>query len=156
MTVISLMARAQMAMVTRRRSGSGRRIIPNDVDNGGGGGRDNGSERGVHEGGGKAPRHRPNPGHESLARLASFAGSECRIITQNVDGLHSATSHVWNARDRLIEAHGRLGLYKCIPETDSETDSEDDDDEGWRVQLGHRRNHGAAGRVKTCDQIGAN
>jgi NAD-dependent SIR2 family protein deacetylase len=43
------------------------------------------------------------------------------------------------ASSRLIEAHGRLGLYKCLPNEDSDTDSEDDDDDERDVHLGHRR-----------------
>ena len=56
-----------------------------------------------------------------------------------MDGLHSHTRNEWDHRSKLIEAHGRLGLYKCIPENDSDTDSDSDDDEERKVQLGHRR-----------------
>ena len=66
-------------------------------------------------------------------------GVDARVITQNVDGLHSMTRHSWDWEERLIEAHGRLGLYKCIPETDSDTDSESDEEEERKVKLGSRR-----------------
>jgi NAD-dependent SIR2 family protein deacetylase len=54
----------------------------------------------------------PNLGHHALARLAA-AFSGITIITQNVDGLHQEARPEWGAADRLIEAHGRVGLYKC-------------------------------------------
>lgn len=47
--------------------------------------------------------------------------------------------------DRIVEAHGRLGLYRCLPDVDSDTESENDDNDhdngdGDRpVQLGSRR-----------------
>lgn len=55
------------------------------------------------------------------------------MITQNVDGLLPPNPL------HTIEAHGRLGLYKCIPDEDSDTDSESDDDDDRLVHLGHRR-----------------
>jgi NAD-dependent SIR2 family protein deacetylase len=58
-----------------------------------------------------------------------------KMITQNIDGLHPPG-------ERTIEAHGRLGLFKCIPEEDSDTDSDDDTDDDRLVHLGHRRKHG--------------
>ena len=39
----------------------------------------------------------------------------------------------------LIEIHGRVGLYKCLPDSDSDTDSDSDDEDDRPVQLGHRR-----------------
>eukprot|EP00538_Stauroneis_constricta_P002379 CAMPEP_0119558424 /NCGR_PEP_ID=MMETSP1352-20130426/10774_1 /TAXON_ID=265584 /ORGANISM="Stauroneis constricta, Strain CCMP1120" /LENGTH=492 /DNA_ID=CAMNT_0007605781 /DNA_START=76 /DNA_END=1554 /DNA_ORIENTATION=+ len=76
---------------------------------------------------------KPNAGHIALTTLLA-AYSNIDMITQNVDGLHPPS-------DRLIEAHGRLGLFKCIPEEDSDTDSDSDDDSDRLVHLGHRRKH---------------
>jgi len=91
----------------------------------------------------------PNSGHEALAQLASLDmgvenNNNIRIITQNVDGLHSRTSCKWDGANKLIEAHGRVGLYKCIPTEDSDTDSESDDEEDRPVKLGSRRKHRTA------------
>lgn len=51
--------------------------------------------------------YRPNRGHEFLAWLETL-GKKVSIVTQNIDGLHSAagSSHV-------IEAHGSLRHYSC-------------------------------------------
>jgi NAD-dependent deacetylase len=63
-------------------------------------------------------RREPNAGHEALAAL-SRDRPNVRIITQNVDGLHCSAhaalgnTNVQSMFDRLIEAHGRVGLYKC-------------------------------------------
>lgn len=46
-------------------------------------------------------------------------------------------------KDNVIEAHGRLGLYKCLPEEDSDTDSSSDEDDDRPVHLGHRRKYRA-------------
>eukprot|EP00339_Tiarina_fusa_P011244 CAMPEP_0117008104 /NCGR_PEP_ID=MMETSP0472-20121206/7740_1 /TAXON_ID=693140 ORGANISM="Tiarina fusus, Strain LIS" /NCGR_SAMPLE_ID=MMETSP0472 /ASSEMBLY_ACC=CAM_ASM_000603 /LENGTH=230 /DNA_ID=CAMNT_0004710051 /DNA_START=81 /DNA_END=774 /DNA_ORIENTATION=+ len=54
------------------------------------------------------------------------------MITQNVDGFNAPCG-------QMIEAHGRLGLYKCLPEEDSDTDSDSDDEDDRPVHLGHRR-----------------
>ena len=81
----------------------------------------------------------PNAGHEVISKLAALSMSDVKVITQNVDGLHSATKQDWDWSDRLIEAHGRLGLYKCIPEEDSDTDSDSDEEEDRPVKLGHRK-----------------
>lgn len=54
----------------------------------------------------------PNDGHEAIAELASVFPAVF-VITQNVDGLHSRTVAAWDHIARLIEAHGRVGLYKC-------------------------------------------
>lgn len=77
---------------------------------------------------------RPNAGHLALQQIVQEFGG-CNIITQNVDGLHRAPMA------KLIEAHGRLGLYKCLPadEDDTDTDSDTDDDDDRDVHLGHRR-----------------
>jgi NAD-dependent SIR2 family protein deacetylase len=82
---------------------------------------------------------RPNAGHEVIARLASLPFAEVRVITQNIDGLHTSTKQRWNWPELLIEAHGRLGLYRCFPEVDSDTDSDSDHDEDRPVKLGNRR-----------------
>eukprot|EP00592_Proboscia_alata_P000511 CAMPEP_0194373128 /NCGR_PEP_ID=MMETSP0174-20130528/21556_1 /TAXON_ID=216777 /ORGANISM="Proboscia alata, Strain PI-D3" /LENGTH=435 /DNA_ID=CAMNT_0039152031 /DNA_START=17 /DNA_END=1324 /DNA_ORIENTATION=- len=103
--------------------------------------------------------HVPNEGHEAIAILANLPlglgkesrstngtgpknfqenNNNVRVITQNVDGLHSSTLHKWDT-DKLIEAHGRVGLYKCLPESDSDTDDESDEEEGRKVKLGSRR-----------------
>lgn len=83
--------------------------------------------------------YKPNDGHEALAELSNLPNSNVRIITQNVDGLHSKTKTAWNWKEDLIEAHGRVGLYKCIPEEDSDTDDSSDEDEDRLVQLGSRK-----------------
>ena len=82
-----------------------------------------------HFGGGQT--YHPNPGHTALQELQGRY-SNIYQITQNIDGLQQPS-------DRLIEAHGRLGLYKCLPDADSDTDSESDDDDDRQVSLGHRR-----------------
>jgi NAD-dependent SIR2 family protein deacetylase len=46
-------------------------------------------------------------------------------------------------KDNIVEAHGRLGLYKCLPEEDSDTDSSSDEDDDRPVHLGHRRKYRA-------------
>lgn len=51
---------------------------------------------------------RPNATHHSLARLES-AGRLSGLITQNVDGLHTAAGH----RD-LVELHGRIDRVVCL------------------------------------------
>jgi len=81
----------------------------------------------------------PNEGHEVISKLAALSMADVKVITQNVDGLHSATKQEWDWSERLIEAHGRLGLYKCIPEEDSDTDSDSDEEEDRPVKLGHRK-----------------
>jgi len=90
--------------------------------------------------------YKPSHGHEAIAQIASM--SDCvdnknkidvKVITQNVDGLHSRTCCEWDYKSRLIEAHGKVGLYKCIPEEDSDTDSESDIDDDRPVKLGSRR-----------------
>jgi NAD-dependent deacetylase len=78
---------------------------------------------------GAAPR--PNAGHVALEALLS-AFPNVQQITQNIDGLQAPSK-------RLIEAHGRVGLYKCVPSDDSDTDSDEDDDHDRPVHLGNRR-----------------
>ncbi len=81
----------------------------------------------------------PNQGHEAISMLSNMPGANVKVITQNVDGLHSMTKTTWNNEKKMIEAHGRLGLYKCIPESDSDTDSDSDDDNNRKVKIGSRR-----------------
>jgi len=81
----------------------------------------------------------PNEGHEAISMLSNVPGANIKVITQNVDGLHSMTKTTWNHERKLIEAHGRLGLYKCIPESDSDTDSDSDDENDRKVKIGSRR-----------------
>lgn len=85
------------------------------------------------------PLVRPNAAHRAvhwLLEQSTSGGPESlriRMITQNVDGLLPPNPL------HTIEAHGRLGLYKCIPDEDSDTDNESDDDDDRLVHLGHRR-----------------
>ena len=85
------------------------------------------------------PLVRPNAAHRAvnwLLEQSTSGGPESlriRMITQNVDGLLPPNPL------HTIEAHGRLGLYKCIPDEDSDTDSESDEDDDRLVHLGHRR-----------------
>ena len=74
--------------------------------------------------------YEPNRGHEALQNLQEMFPDTCHVITQNVDGLQKGV---------VVEAHGRLGLYKCIPDDDSDTDSDSDEDDHRLVHLGHRR-----------------
>lgn len=84
---------------------------------------------------------RPNDSHYALSELL-HRYPHLRMITQNVDGLSPPSS-------QLIEAHGRLGLYKCIPSDDSDTDSDSDDDDERLVHLGHRRKRRLASRKRS-------
>jgi len=86
----------------------------------------------------------PNPAHHALAGILKRYPDTLHMITQNIDGLHLP------CRDRLVEAHGRLGLYKCIPDEDSDTDSESDDDDEREVHLGHRRKRRLARKKQVC------
>lgn len=73
----------------------------------------------------------PNMGHYALQEILQEFDKVTQI-TQNIDGLQPPSP-------RLIEAHGRIGLYKCLPNADSDTDEDSDDDERRTVHLGHRR-----------------
>ncbi|HKJ16062.1 MAG TPA: Sir2 family NAD-dependent protein deacetylase [Xanthomonadales bacterium] len=56
----------------------------------------------------------PNAGHRALACLAQASGPEqFSLITQNVDGLHSASGV---ADDCLFEIHGNIRLMRCFEE----------------------------------------
>jgi len=52
---------------------------------------------------------RPNAGHYAIAHICQMVHNS-KVITQNVDRLHSKTCLIPN---KLVEVHGRLGLYKC-------------------------------------------
>ena len=84
-----------------------------------------------------------NQGHGALSELLAQYPDSLRIITQNVDGLHQPSK-------QIIEAHGRLGLYKCMPDEDSDTDSDSDDDDDRLVHLGHRRKRRLAMKKNVC------
>ena len=86
---------------------------------------------------------RPNDGHLALDRILGLFPSTVRLITQNVDGLHNTFASKFRSV-QPIEAHGRLGLFKCLPlnaDFDSDTDDDTDEDEDRPVHLGHRRKH---------------
>jgi NAD-dependent SIR2 family protein deacetylase len=51
---------------------------------------------------------RPNPAHYAIARLETI-GAVSGVITQNVDGLHSAAGS-----RRVIELHGALAGVRCM------------------------------------------
>jgi NAD-dependent deacetylase len=51
---------------------------------------------------------RPNPGHLALAQLEARLGDRFTLITQNVDGLHSAAGS-----QRVLELHGSLARVRC-------------------------------------------
>jgi NAD-dependent SIR2 family protein deacetylase len=72
-----------------------------------------------------------------------MSAANIKVITQNIDGLHCKTRQKWNHREKLIEAHGRLGFYKCIPEVESDNDESDRDEQNTTQQrtviLGSRR-----------------
>ncbi|SER45966.1 NAD-dependent deacetylase [Faunimonas pinastri] len=55
-------------------------------------------------------RARPNAGHLALASLLA-AGRDIRIITQNIDGLHTRSGF---PADRLIELHGNSTYGRCL------------------------------------------
>ena len=61
-----------------------------------------------HLGWGLIARAQPNPGHRAVAALQS-AGVVDGIVTQNVDGLHTAAG----ARD-VVELHGTLDRVVCL------------------------------------------
>lgn len=89
---------------------------------------------------------KPNAAHHALHEILERYPTTLSMITQNVDGLHIPSK-------RLVEAHGRLGLFKCIPanaDEDSDTDSEDDDDDERLVHLGHRRKRRLAMKKQAC------
>mmetsp|Transcript_20574 Transcript_20574/g.28868 ORF Transcript_20574/g.28868 Transcript_20574/m.28868 type:complete len:359 (-) Transcript_20574:96-1172(-) len=52
---------------------------------------------------------KPNPGHCAIAHI--IQKSNTRLITQNIDRLHSAC--MCNTT-KLVQVHGCLGYYKCV------------------------------------------
>jgi len=52
---------------------------------------------------------KPNAGHLAISKIVQRCNA--KILTQNIDKLHLVTL---TSPERLIEVHGRLGLYKCI------------------------------------------
>lgn len=61
-----------------------------------------------HAGWRRIARAEPNPGHRAVADLEQ-AGLVTGLITQNVDGLHSAAGSV-----RVLELHGSLARTVCL------------------------------------------
>jgi NAD-dependent SIR2 family protein deacetylase len=51
---------------------------------------------------------RPNPAHQTLARLEA-AGAVSQVVTQNVDGLHQRAGS-----RRVLDLHGRLDVVECL------------------------------------------
>ena len=99
----------------------------------------------------------PNAAHESISSLCNLFDNIC-VITQNVDGLHSATSEVWNWKERLVECHGRLGLFKCIPSDDSDTSQDETDssqDEGEILCKSSRKDSYSSKRKKRSVKLGS-
>ncbi len=63
----------------------------------------------------------PNAAHRALASIAvSYEGVLC--VTQNIDGLHCGSGQSGIPSPRLIEYHGRIGLYKCVSSQESENE----------------------------------
>ena len=56
------------------------------------------------------PDYAPNAGHRALSRIAALRPATVRVVTQNIDGLHTASGL---PDPQLVEVHGRLGLHKC-------------------------------------------
>jgi len=51
----------------------------------------------------------PNAGHKAIAWITQHSNS--KVITQNIDALHLKSGIT---AEKLIEIHGRLGLYRCL------------------------------------------
>jgi NAD-dependent SIR2 family protein deacetylase len=51
---------------------------------------------------------RPNPGHRAVAALEA-TGRACGVITQNVDGLHTAAGS-----QAVVDLHGRISDVRCL------------------------------------------
>ena len=64
---------------------------------------------------GKAEFYMPNAGHEALARICQAYPTTTKVITQNIDRLHSH-SHAKISDEQLIEIHGSHGAFKCFTE----------------------------------------
>jgi NAD-dependent SIR2 family protein deacetylase len=66
--------------------------------------------------------HRPSWGHRALDEMLEEFDS-VRQVTQNIDGLQKPSP-------RLVEVHGRVGLYRCLNDEDDDSDwDESDQDE---------------------------
>jgi NAD-dependent deacetylase len=52
---------------------------------------------------------KPNPGHYALAKLEARWGDRFTLVTQNVDGLHSAAGN-----RNVLEVHGSLRRTRCL------------------------------------------
>ncbi|MBQ9875335.1 MAG: NAD-dependent deacylase [Thermoguttaceae bacterium] len=52
---------------------------------------------------------RPNPGHLAIANLENRLGKKVDVVTQNVDGLHSAAGST-----NVAEIHGTLRTASCL------------------------------------------
>jgi NAD-dependent SIR2 family protein deacetylase len=56
--------------------------------------------------------YEPSAGHYAITELVKNApGSNVHVITQNIDGLHGRAGL---PADKLVEVHGRCGLFKCV------------------------------------------
>jgi NAD-dependent SIR2 family protein deacetylase len=63
--------------------------------------------------------HYPNWGHRALDEMLEEF-KNVRQVTQNIDGLQKPSS-------RLVEVHGRVGLYRCLNDEDDDSDSDESD-----------------------------
>lgn len=77
----------------------------------------------------------PNPSHHAVAALEA-AGSVRAVITQNVDGLHTAAGS-----GQVIDLHGRLDRVICLEcraltSREEVADQLDDANPGWRSRPG--------------------
>jgi len=64
----------------------------------------------------KYTTYQPNNGHESISWLANMFPN-VNVITQNIDSLHQQTKQRWPHEQKLVEIHGRMGLYRCMAGT---------------------------------------
>lgn len=114
-----------------------------------------------------AVQYQPNRGHYTLDSLRREF-QNVRQITQNIDGLQQQPQphdveqqqHPPPPQQQFIEVHGRVGLYKCCPDSDSDDSNEFDDDgdsdnEDRPVVLGHR-GKSARQRALQLDQKNSN
>lgn len=53
--------------------------------------------------------HRPNPGHDALAKLPNLIG----VVTQNIDRLHDVAAENANASHSIVELHGSFLSTSC-------------------------------------------
>jgi NAD-dependent SIR2 family protein deacetylase len=61
---------------------------------------------------------KPNRGHAAIAEIVQ-GSTNIKVCTQNIDKLHGKSGVPSN---RLIEVHGRSGLYKCVGAKDTNED----------------------------------